>query len=225
MSLSYTLKRLLTFPRTLWFNLRYLPFREAIHLPIWVANNVRVKNLHRGGIKFNAPISIGLVRIGYHCADAVDIYSVHTVIDIRKAGRLVFSGDAHIGRGALLCVKDGGELSMGEKFAISGTTSIVCSHDIRIGNNVQFSWNTLVMDSDAHIIWGPDKVEYLNSKPILIKNNIWVAANCTLLKGTVIQDNCVVASNSLLNKAYKNSNRIIGGIPASELKEIGGWHL
>lgn len=225
MSFCYILKRLLTFPRTLWFNLRYLSLSEAVHLPIWIANNVRIKNLYRGGIKFNTPLSIGLIRIGYHCADAIDVYSVHTVIDVRKRGRLVFHGDAHIGRGALLCVKDGGELSVGEKFAISGTTSIVCSYDIRIGNNVQFSWNTLVMDSDAHIILGPDNIGYANSKSILIKDNIWVAANCTLLKGTIIQNNCVVASNSLLNKAYKNSNRIIGGIPASELKEIGGWHL
>lgn len=99
MSFSYVLNRLLTLPRSIWFNFRYLPFREAVCLPIWIANNVRIRNLHRGGIKLKGKRSIGLVRLGYHLADSVDIYSVHTIIDIRKRGQLIFTGDAHIGRG------------------------------------------------------------------------------------------------------------------------------
>ena len=224
MSCSYVLNRLLTLPRSIWFNFRYLPFREAVCLPIWIANNVRIRNLHRGGIKLKGKRSIGLVRLGYHLADSVDIYSVHTIIDIRKRGQLIFTGDAHIGRGALICVKSG-ILTIGKNFAISGTTSIVCSQSISIGNDVQFSWNTLVMDSDAHIVWDRNGTEYINMQPIVIGDKVWVAANCTLLKGTVIPDNCVIASNSLLNRSYLISNRIIGGIPARELKEIGGWRL
>ena len=75
------------------------------------------------------------------------------------------------------------------------------------------------MDSDAHIVWDRNGTEYINMQPIVIGDKVWVAANCTLLKGTVI------ASNSLLNRSYLISNRIIGGIPARELKEIGGWRL
>ncbi|WP_283388392.1 acyltransferase [Barnesiella viscericola] len=165
-----------------------------------------------------------MIRIGYHCADAVDIYSVHTIIDIRRGGYLVFDQDAHIGRGALICVK-GGCLTLGKKFAISGTTSIVCTHNMVIGDEVQFSWNTLVMDSDAHVIWDKNNIEYSNCSSIVIGNKVWIAANCTLLKGTIIPNNCVIASNSLLNKKYLNPNRIIGGMPARELKEIGGWRL
>ena len=86
MSLSYVFNRILTLPRTIWFNFRYLPLRQAFYLPIWVANNVRIRSLYRGGIKLKGKPSIGLIRIGYHCADAVDIYSVHTIIDIRRGG-------------------------------------------------------------------------------------------------------------------------------------------
>lgn len=224
MSLSYVFNRILTFPRTIWFNFRYLPLSQAFYLPIWVANNVRIRSLYRGGIKLKGKPSIGLIRIGYHCADAVDIYSVHTIIDIRRGGYLVFDQDAHIGRGALICVK-GGCLTLGKKFAISGTTSIVCTHNMVIGDEVQFSWNTLVMDSDAHVIWDKNNIEYSNCSSIVIGNKVWIAANCTLLKGTIIPNNCVIASNSLLNKKYLNPNRIIGGMPARELKEIGGWKL
>lgn len=224
MDLNYILRRLLTMPRTVWFNFRYLPLKQAFYLPIWVANNVRIRGLYRGGIKLKGKLSVGLIRIGYHCADAVDTYSVHTIIDIRRGGYLIFNEDAHIGCGALICVK-GGELIVGKNFAISGTTNIVCTHRILIGEDVQFSWDTLVMDSDAHIIWDKNDIEYSNYSPIVIGNKVWIAANCSLLKGTVIKDNCVIASNSLLNKEYPNSNRVIGGIPARELKEIGGWRI
>lgn len=225
MSPYFIFKRLLSTPRSIWFNFKYLPFKEAIHLPIWIANNVRIRNLYKGGIKLQGNIVLGTIRIGYHCADAVDTYSVHTIIDIQKQGLLVFEGDAHIGHGAIICVKQQGTLTVGKNFAISGTTRLVCTQNISIGDNVQFSWDTLVMDSDAHKIWDKNNVEFKNNEPITIGNNVWIAANCTLLKGTVIQDNCVIASNSLLNKSYPCSNRIIGGMPARELKEIGGWKL
>lgn len=81
------------------------------------------------------------------------------------------------------------------------------------------------MDSDAHKIWDTNKIEFNNSEPITISNKVWIAANYTRLKGTVIRDNCIIASNSLLNKFYPYPNRIIGGIPAREIKEIGGWEL
>lgn len=225
MSLYFVFKRLLSIPRSIWFNFRYLPFKEAIHLPIWIANNVRIRSLYKGGIKLQGNIVLGKKRIGYHCADAVDTYSVHTIIDIQKQGLLVLRGDAHIGHGAVICIKQQGTLTAGKNFAISGTTRLVCTNKISIGDNVQFSWDTLVMDSDAHKICDKNNIKFTNSEPITIGNKVWIAANCTLLKGTVIQDNCVIASNSLLNKPYLCSNRIIGGIPAREIKEIGGWEL
>lgn len=221
--MNRSLKIILSVPRTVWFNFRYLPFKDACKLPIWIANNVCIKSMWRGGIKLNN-VSTGIIRIGYHEADAVDIFSTKTIIDIRKGGYVKFKADAHIGHGALLCVKQNGVLSLGDNFAISGTTRIVCTDNITIGNDVQFSWDSLIMDSDAHHIIMEDGTEAVNTKRITIGNTVWIASNCTILKGTSIGDNCVVASNSLLNKSYEASS-IIGGIPAKTLKHIKGWYL
>lgn len=35
-------------PYTFYFNFRYLPFKQAIHLPIWLASNAYVKNIYSG---------------------------------------------------------------------------------------------------------------------------------------------------------------------------------
>ncbi len=218
-------KILFSLPRTIWFNIRYIPLKQAIKFPIWIANNVRIKNMYRGGIVVANDATLGLIRIGYHKVDAVDTYALHTILDVRKGGRIIFNSDAHIGHGAILSVKNGAVLSCGDNFAISGTTSIVCSKNITIGHDVQFSWDTLVMDSDAHVILDENNRELPNSASIFIGNKVWIAARNTILKGTEIQNNCVVASSSLLNKQYGEENVIIAGTPARIVKKIAGWHL
>ena len=219
-----TIKILLSIPKTIYFNFRYLPIRRALKLPIWLAPNVRVKNMYKGGIDGDLN-KIGMIHIGYHEADAVDVYSAHTILDVHKGCKLVFDGDAHIGHGALLCVKEEGSLKLGKHFAISGTTKIVCSKNIEIGNDVQFSWDTLVMDSDAHHIIGTNGVPMENTSPIKIGNHVWIAANCMILKGAVISDNCVVGACSLVTKGKFSENQIIVGSPAKCIKSIDGWVL
>jgi acetyltransferase-like isoleucine patch superfamily enzyme len=54
---------------------------------------------------------------------------------------------------------------------------------------------------------------------------VWIAANTTILKGTKICDNTVVASNSLLNKEFQEGNCIIAGSPAKVVKRIGGFKI
>ena len=210
-------------PRTVWFNLRYLPLRQALKLPVWLAPNVRVKRMHRGGMRLGV-VRTGIVRFGFHEADAVDVFSAHTVINIPNHAVIECAADVHIGQGAILCVNPGGRLRLGKNFAISGTSKIVCSDSISFGDDVQLSWDSLIMDSDAHHIFDENGNEIPNTKPIVVGNRVWIAANTTVLKGTVIGDDSVVAGRSLLNKAYP-SNSIIGGIPAKTLKKISSWHL
>lgn len=217
---------ILSVPRTIYFNFSYLPFKKAIHLPIWIANNVRIRNLHKGSIILNnSSIKLGMIRIGYHKVEAVDIYSAHTVMDVKKSGKIVFKNDAHIGHGAILSVKEHGVLTLGANFAISGTTSIVCYNNISIGNNVQFSWDSLVIDSDAHHVIDESGNYTANTRPIIIGNNVWIGTRTTILKGTAVNDNCVIGSASLLNKQYPSPNMLIAGSPAREIRKITGWKL
>jgi acetyltransferase-like isoleucine patch superfamily enzyme len=222
------IKKLLTialaFPRTVYFNFRYLPLAQAVRLPIWLAANVRLRNMYRGGIVIDAPVRTAMMRVGFHQVDAICVYSLKTILNIQSPGRLVFRGEAHIGHGAIIsCL--GGVMTVGDNFAVSGSTSFVCYKEITIGSDVQFAWDSLVMDSDAHKIYD-SKGERLNEdKPIVIGNKVWLACQNTLLKGTAIGNNCVVGACSLLNKAYAEDGVIIAGSPARVVKEISGWEL
>lgn len=224
--MSRLTKIIFSIPKTIWFNFRYLPISMAIRLPIWIATNVRIRRMKRGCIILNKRnISLGIIRIGYHVADAVDNYGSHTILDIDSGGYITFNDDAHIGHGAILVVKSNARLNIGKHFAISGTTSIICNNEITFGNNVQLSWDSLITDSDAHKIFAENGDLINPNKEISIGNNVWIAANTTILKGSAILDNTVVSSNSLVNKKFTNGNCIIGGSPARVLKNICSFKI
>lgn len=224
MNIRRIFQLILALPRTVWFNFRYLPFSQARRLPIWLAPNVRVKCMYRGGIELKT-VRFNASHIGFHVADAVDCYGAHTILDICHGGKWIVDDDLHIGRGAIIHVGPEGKLSVGRNFAISGTTSIICSHSITIGNDVQFSWNSLVMDSDAHKIFNEDGEWVNRPASVSIGNHVWIAANASVMKKAVIGDGCVVAGNSLVNRDMAVTSYIIAGSPAKPVRPIGGWKL
>lgn len=215
---------ILAIPRTIYFNFRYLPIAQAVRLPIWLATNVRVRNMYRGGIVIDAPARMAMIRVGFHQVDAICIYSLKTILNITKPGKWVLKGEAHVGHGAIIsCV--GGVMTVGDNFAVSGSTSFVCYKEITIGRDVQFAWDSLVMDSDAHKIYTAEGNRMNEDKPIIIGDKVWLACQNTLLKGTMIGNNCVVGACSLLNKEYTEGGVIIAGSPARIVKQISGWEL
>lgn len=166
-----------------------------------------------------------MIRIGFFSVAPTDEYSSHTIIRVDPGGKMIFESDAHIGQGAILNVRENGELRMGRNFAISGSTKIICNDKISIGDNVQFAYSILVMDSDGHSIYDTNGERYPNTAPIKIGNKVWIAPYTSILKGASIPDNCIIAQFSLINKKFKSPKHIIGGIPAKEIKEISKWEL
>lgn len=215
---------ILGIPRTIWFNLKYLPLRQALKFPVVLAPNVRIRKICNGAFRLTGDIKTAMIRIGFHTVEPIDTFGIHTIINVDKGGILCFNGSSHIGRGAILHVA-GGSLTLGNNFAVSGTTSIICKNSITIGDNVQFSYGGLVNDSDAHTIIDTDGNELPNTSPIMISDKVWIAPNVTILKGASIPSCNIVASNSLINKKFTQSKMLIGGIPAKELKPIADWKL
>jgi acetyltransferase-like isoleucine patch superfamily enzyme len=56
------------------------------------------------------------------------------------------------------------------------------------------------------------------TKPVLIKKNVWICADVTILPGVTIGENAVIASKSIVNKSV-NANEIWGGNPAKYIKK------
>ena len=212
--------KMLSIPKTIWVNFRFLPFKQAVKMPLAVAYDTSFIAV-RGGVNFDCPLRRSMVRIGFHEVPACQRKKTKVHVD----GTLEFGGEAHIGNGSNIFVAKCGRMSFGDDFKISASSSVLCYKEIKFGRNIQFSWDCLVMDSDTHSILDELGNTYNNDKPILFGDNIWICCRCTILKGTVIPDNCVIGSASLVSGDKFDENTIITGHPAKSIRKIGGWRL
>lgn len=113
---------------------------------------------------------------------------------------------------------------------------------VSIGRNCSFNRNVVIDGSLVEVgdwsIVGPNTLiqssyhDYANPKvPIVLQGgknrsirigrDVWVGANCVVLKDTVLGDGCVIAAHSLVNKDIPPLE-VWGGVPAKRLKKRGG---
>lgn len=200
----------------IYFNFKILPFKQAIHLPFDFYGKIRFVNL-KGKISLNVnTIHPGMIKIG---SQGTDMFPLNPVIlDIR--GNIIFNGYFYIGCGSTIRVEPTATLLIGNSSRIGANSLIFCEEEISIGNNVEFSWNCQVMDTDRHYIQDiVTKKIYPSKAPIVIRNNVWIGNHVSINKGCIIPDNTIVASNSLCNKDYSSiaCYSVIGGYPAKQI--------
>ena len=108
----------------------------------------------------------------------------------------------------------GGYLEIGDYNYINGAF-ISASNRVVLGNNIKIGPQTMIMDSDFHDISDHNKEG--QSAEIIIEDNVWLGARCTVLKGVHIGKGAVVAIGAVVTKDVP-ANAIVGGIPAKIIK-------
>ena len=127
-----------------------------------------------------------------------------------------------LSQGCVICVNNA-KLILGKKFRCNYSTIIDCSDaDIEIGDDVVLGWNVTIKNNDGHYVVKNGK-DSIISKKIVIKDHVWVCAYSTLLKGTCIQKNSVVAYGALVTNTIDRENVLYGGVPAKIIKENISW--
>lgn len=202
---------------SIFFNFYYLPFKQAMHLPILLYKPVFRKI--GGKIIIDVPekkLGRGIIRLGRHL---VSIYDSNGIM-IENKGVIIFHGDCEIGSGCKLSVSETGVLEFGDKSRASAETKFICANHIYIGEDVGIGWETLLMDNDLHSLTTIDEsTPPIPVAPIIIGDQTWIASHCRIMKGAVVPPRCVIASGSLLNKKYDiPSYSLLGGAPAKVLR-------
>jgi len=114
-------------------------------------------------------------------------------------------GELHIGAGlkmrdgAKLRVRKGAQCSIGKNFSMGSGDVINCQKSICIGDDVILSPNVQIYDHDHDYacVGGIRAGKYITA-PVEIGSNVWIGANCVILRGTKIGDNCVIGANSVI---------------------------
>jgi acetyltransferase-like isoleucine patch superfamily enzyme len=115
-------------------------------------------------------------------------------------------------------LKDGAVLKIGTGSRIS-SASITSFNKVTIGEHVLIGANTYITDSDWHSFDPRNRNSNVKSIPVVIEDNVWVGANCIVLKGVTIGQNSIIGAGSIVVKTIPE-NVIAGGNPAKILRKI-----
>ena len=115
-----------------------------------------------------------------------------------------------------------GKLTIGNNVGISAT-AIICNHEIEIGNGVTIGGNTVIYDTDFHSLNSVTRANKVEDKrnakwgKVTLKDNVFIGAHCTILKGVTIGENSIIGACSLITKDIPN-NEVWAGNPAKCIK-------
>lgn len=121
-------------------------------------------------------------------------------------------------------VGNNAQLTIGNDVGIS-QAALICHLSITIGNNVLLGGGVCIYDTDFHSLIPEIRKDIeldLKSKiksPVIIKDNAFIGAHSTILKGVTIGKNSVVGACSLVTKNIPD-NEVWAGNPAKMIKVL-----
>jgi len=204
--------------KTYYFNYKKFPFSIARKLPVFFYGKIKFSSL-RGKVIIDAPIKKAM--IGYGQSFEFPTTS-KGVAEMSLNGIIVFKGNVQIGKDVCLQIADGAYFEMGHFSCLGSGTLVICREKIVLGYYARVGYQTQFIDTTIHqLIDNVTEKKAPMTRPIFLGDENWVGNKTTIMKGTITSNNCIIASNSLLNKDYSElgNNILIGGIPAKLLKE------
>ena len=209
------LKYITDLPKTIYFNFRCLPIKQAVKFPVRVKYNTKFGVLDKNSVIISGNCTRSMITLGYRGGKFVTENKGYISI---SNGKIIFNGKCNFGECFGISVESG-ELSFGNNFYANRNLLIECQKKITFGNNVLIGWNVSIRDTDGHSV---------NNKPFIreieIKNHVWISSDVTVLKGSFITDGSIIACNSTVcGIKMTDNNCLIGGTPAKIIKKNVEW--
>lgn len=204
---------------SIYFNFHYLPFRQAIHLPI-LLYKPRFLEL-KGNVKLSSEVKFGMVKLG---SPVVSIYPNSGIMIENHGGTIVFHGCCEIGNNSFISVGNNGYCEFGSKFEATTSLKLVCYYDIKIGDRCSMGWDCMIMDTDLHKLTKVSGGYTQGFAPIRIGANNWFGNGCLIMKRTETPDYCTISARTILSgKVDVPPYSIIGQKHDVELIAPGLW--
>lgn len=118
----------------------------------------------------------------------IDVFSKKSKINI---GKFVF-----IRKNTTIRIDDESTLDIGDHVFMNDNCNINCANKISIGSYTKIAPNVSINDHD-HNYKGVEGGNLIKGE-VIIGKNVWIGSNSVILRGTVIEDNAVVAAGSVV---------------------------
>lgn len=111
---------------------------------------------------------------------------------------------------------DGARIRIGRDSQLSACM-LTAKEEIDVGSRVLLGMGSRVFDSDQHAV-DVDHPEV--TLPVRIEDNVWIAADATILRGSTIGHDSVVGTRSLV-RGKVEPHSVVSGVPAKNYGKVG----
>lgn len=205
--------------RSIYFNFRYLPIKQAIYLPVWITNNFRVMKLKRGQIVLDAPLRKNFF-FG-ECGSA-GLQEVKGGIYLDDGAKIYLNAMCILGQGTVLRCDKNATIEFGKNFYCNKNCYLRSSERIKFGDDCSLGWNVQLNADDGHVVKYNGKMSQQKGH-ITIGNHVWLTSNTIVTKEVTIADGCIVAQGAIVTKSITDSQSLVAGIPAKAIKNNVEW--
>ena len=114
---------------------------------------------------------------------------------------------------------NGKNIFIGDNFTGNYNLTILDIKEVYIGDNVMIGPNTLIT-TVGHPLSPKGRRKHLAfAKSIIIKNDVWIGGNVTILPGVTIGENVVIGAGAVVTKDIPD-NSLALGVPAKIVRKI-----
>jgi acetyltransferase-like isoleucine patch superfamily enzyme len=194
--------------------MNYINMRKQSNSNSFFLNSGTCINVHKTAAII---INKGFLKINDKWSNK-DPFKSH--LELGENSKLIVNGRFSFFSNSRISVNKNAILILGKGY-VNNNAGIHCFNKITIGNNVVISENVMIRDSDNHKLY-ENGLEKIVSKPIEIKDNVWIGMNCVILKGVIIGEGAVIAAGSVVTKSVP-AGCLVAGVPAKVIKENIIW--
>ena len=198
---------------TLYFNFHYLPFRQAIRLPILLYKPHLLKC--KGKIELrpdNGRIRYGMVRMGFRHAS---IYPNSGITWENHGGTIIYRGQCVLGNNTYMSFGPKTTVDFGHGFSNAAGLKLVSYRGIKFGQFCRFGWNCLCMDTNIHPLYDMVGKKYKPaSGRIEIGDHNWFGTECKVMHSVVTPERCIWGMGTTVTRGcVKKPYCVMGGNP------------
>lgn len=204
---------------SLYFNFHYLPFKQAIRLPILL---YKPDLLRCDGKILLQPedgrIRTGMIQMGFRM---VSIFPNSGITWENNGGTVIFRGSCRLGNGTAVSFGKHATVDFGDDFLCTTSGKIVSYRGIKFGRSMRLGWDSLCMDTNFHPLYDMKAERYKSaSAPIEIGNYNWFGSKCTILPGVKTPERCIFGLGTVVTRGCEaKSYCVMGGSPVRVLAE------
>lgn len=202
---------------SIYFNFHYLPYKQAIKLPI-LLYKPHLRAL-KGKILIDSNhVRMGMIRLGFRTCG---IYPNSGITWENIGGSITFKGVCIIGNDSYLSFGSKASVIFGDDFRNTAGLKLVSARGISFGKGTRLGWGVLVMDTNFHPLYDMKRNVYKKaSGPIEIGDYNWFGTQCKIMHSVRTPERCIFGMNTIVTRSCEmKSYCVMGGSPVKVLTE------